>query len=159
VVIKKTTPLDGYENLQFAVVSCSNYQAGYYNAFGRIAERDNLNAVIHLGDYIYEGTERPFDKENKLPFDEFEATHFVMNKEWWLHYYRKRYGLKSMHSLLYGTITKFVTVLIKMEPTGTTHTQMAIGRLGKMPRSKHTQSGYRYEVMLQKSIALSNTVN
>jgi alkaline phosphatase D len=92
----KTTPLDGYENLQFAVVSCSNYQAGYYNAFGRIAERDNLNAVIHLGDYIYEGTERPFDKENKLPFDKFEATHFVMNTEWWLHYYRKRYGLSRL---------------------------------------------------------------
>ena len=36
------------------MVSCSNYEAGYYNAFARIAERDDLNAVIHLGDYIYE---------------------------------------------------------------------------------------------------------
>jgi alkaline phosphatase D len=92
----KTTPSDTYENLQFAVVSCSNYSAGYYNALGRIAKRTNLNAVIHLGDYIYEGTERKFDKENNPPFDKFEATHFVMNKEWWLHYYRKRYALSRL---------------------------------------------------------------
>jgi alkaline phosphatase D len=92
----KTTPSDTYENLQFAVVSCSNYSAGYYNSFGRIAKRTNLNAVIHLGDYIYEGTERKFDKENNPAFDKFEATHFVMNKEWWLHYYRKRYALSRL---------------------------------------------------------------
>jgi len=40
--------------VKLAVVSCSNYEAGYYNAFARIAERDDLNAVVHLGDYIYE---------------------------------------------------------------------------------------------------------
>ncbi len=42
------------EHLKFAVVSCSNYEAGYFNAYGRIAERADLDAVIHLGDYIYE---------------------------------------------------------------------------------------------------------
>lgn len=50
----KTSPSGNPERVRLAVVSCSNYQAGYFNAYGRIADRDDLNAVIHLGDYIYE---------------------------------------------------------------------------------------------------------
>lgn len=46
-----STPAD---RLRFAVVSCSNYDAGFFNAYGRIADRADLDAVIHLGDYIYE---------------------------------------------------------------------------------------------------------
>ncbi|XOV94332.1 MAG: alkaline phosphatase D family protein [Bacteroidota bacterium] len=42
------------DSLVFAVVSCSNWEWGYFNAYGRIADRENLDAVIHLGDYIYE---------------------------------------------------------------------------------------------------------
>ena len=51
----KTTPEGtGVEHLRFGVVSCSNYQAGYFNAYHRLAERHDLEAIIHLGDYIYE---------------------------------------------------------------------------------------------------------
>jgi alkaline phosphatase D len=42
------------QRLRFAVVSCANLEWGYFNAFGRIAERADLDAVIHLGDYFYE---------------------------------------------------------------------------------------------------------
>jgi alkaline phosphatase D len=41
-------------HLRMAVVSCANYQMGYFNAYQRLAERSDLDAVIHLGDYIYE---------------------------------------------------------------------------------------------------------
>lgn len=50
----KTAPASGSNQLKFAVVSCNNYEAGYFNGFARIAELDDLDAVIHLGDYIYE---------------------------------------------------------------------------------------------------------
>jgi len=50
----KTTPVGEVDRLRFAVVSCSNYQAGYFNNYGNIGRRDDLDAVIHLGDYIYE---------------------------------------------------------------------------------------------------------
>lgn len=50
----RTTPLNGTDQLRFAVVSCSNFEAGYFNAYEKIAERADLDAVIHLGDYIYE---------------------------------------------------------------------------------------------------------
>ena len=50
----KTLPTGSISRLKFAVVSCNNYEAGYYNGFGRIADRQDLDAVLHLGDYIYE---------------------------------------------------------------------------------------------------------
>lgn len=50
----KTTPSDNAEHLRFAVVSCQNYEAGYFGAYAALGERNDLDAVIHLGDYIYE---------------------------------------------------------------------------------------------------------
>lgn len=51
----KTTPTaDQNRHLKFGVVTCSNYQAGYFNVYQRLAERRDLDAIIHLGDYIYE---------------------------------------------------------------------------------------------------------
>lgn len=51
----KTLPAAGTkEHLRLAVISCVNYQWGYFNALERIAEREDLDAVIHMGDYIYE---------------------------------------------------------------------------------------------------------
>lgn len=40
--------------LRFGVVSCSNYQAGHFAAYRHLAERGDLDAVLHLGDYLYE---------------------------------------------------------------------------------------------------------
>ncbi len=54
----KTTPTGNRDSLKFAVVSCSNWEWGYFNTYARIAEKD-VDAVLHLGDYIYEyGTGR-----------------------------------------------------------------------------------------------------
>jgi phosphodiesterase/alkaline phosphatase D-like protein len=40
--------------LRLALVSCSNYTGGYFGAYRGIAERDDLDLVLHVGDYIYE---------------------------------------------------------------------------------------------------------
>lgn len=92
----RTAPLDTEEPLEFAVISCTNYTAGFYNALERIAQRPTLIAVIHLGDYIYEGTQRDFDTQNNVPDDEYESTHFVKHKIYWLHYFRRRYSLNRL---------------------------------------------------------------
>ncbi|CAM2854848.1 alkaline phosphatase D family protein [Prescottella defluvii] len=42
------------DRLRFGVVSCSNWEAGYFASYRLLAERDDLDAVLHLGDYIYE---------------------------------------------------------------------------------------------------------
>lgn len=41
--------------LRFAFASCQSWPAGYFSALGRMAEED-LELVLHLGDYIYEGS-------------------------------------------------------------------------------------------------------
>ena len=41
-------------NLRFGVVSCANWQAGWFSAYRGLAARDDLHAVVHLGDYVYE---------------------------------------------------------------------------------------------------------
>ncbi|MDH3648359.1 MAG: PhoD-like phosphatase N-terminal domain-containing protein, partial [Saprospiraceae bacterium] len=50
----KTLPAVLDSDLVLAVVSCSNYEAGYYNAFRALANMDEVDAILHLGDYIYE---------------------------------------------------------------------------------------------------------
>ncbi|MGO2058785.1 MAG: alkaline phosphatase D family protein [Candidatus Corynebacterium faecigallinarum] len=52
----RTAPADGDDpgRLRFGVVSCSNYEAGYFRAYRSLAERDDVEFVLHLGDYTYE---------------------------------------------------------------------------------------------------------
>ncbi|MFM8913247.1 MAG: alkaline phosphatase D family protein, partial [Flammeovirgaceae bacterium] len=50
----KTAPVEAKDSLKFAVVSCANWEWGYFNAYDKIADRPVLDAVLHLGDYIYE---------------------------------------------------------------------------------------------------------
>jgi len=50
----KTAPEGNIDNIRFALVSGSNYNNGYYNVYNHIAQRNDFDAVIHLGDYIYE---------------------------------------------------------------------------------------------------------
>ncbi|MDZ7643022.1 MAG: alkaline phosphatase D family protein [Woeseiaceae bacterium] len=41
---------------RLAVVSCSHYSFGHYNVYREIAALEQLDAVVHLGDYIYESS-------------------------------------------------------------------------------------------------------
>lgn len=50
----RTLPARSVDALRLAFVSCSNYPYGYFNAYARVAERNDLDLVVHLGDYIYE---------------------------------------------------------------------------------------------------------
>ena len=50
----RTLPVGNVDSLRFAVFSCSDYQKGYFNVYNDIAKRNDLDAVIHLGDYYYE---------------------------------------------------------------------------------------------------------
>ena len=46
---------DGDERLRFAFASCQQYEQGYYAAYRHMAA-DDLDLVVHLGDYIYESS-------------------------------------------------------------------------------------------------------
>ena len=50
----RTLPAGPTKDVVLAVASCSLYPNGYFNAYGAIAKLDRVDAVVHLGDYIYE---------------------------------------------------------------------------------------------------------
>lgn len=56
----RTLPAAGVARVRLGVVSCSNYPFGYFNAYAALARRADLDAVLHLGDYIYEYANRQY---------------------------------------------------------------------------------------------------
>ena len=85
----RTLAAVGAERLRFAVVSCSNYPQGYFNVYREVASRD-FDAVLHLGDYIYEyaagGYSNPVMLEKGRTVS---PAHEIVSLE----DYRMRYGL------------------------------------------------------------------
>lgn len=59
----RTLPDQSPDSITFAVVSCANWEFGYFNAFARIGEKE-LDAVLHLGDYIYEYATGKYGNKN-----------------------------------------------------------------------------------------------
>jgi alkaline phosphatase D len=55
----RTLPGAEAERLRFATCSCAKFNAGHFNAYARIAERDDLAFLLHLGDYVYEASNTP----------------------------------------------------------------------------------------------------
>jgi alkaline phosphatase D len=55
----RTLPSKEIAHLRFAQVSCAKFNAGFFNAYARIAEQDDLQFLLHLGDYIYEAANLP----------------------------------------------------------------------------------------------------
>lgn len=68
----RTLPQGSTAHLRIAVASCSNHAAGLFNAYRRIAERTDLDLVLHLGDYLYEygdgqyGSLRPTEPASEI---------------------------------------------------------------------------------------------
>ena len=50
----RTTPTGAVDRLRLGVVSCSNYGYGNFYGYRNLAARTDLDAIVHLGDYIYE---------------------------------------------------------------------------------------------------------
>lgn len=52
----RTAPAVGTNpsSVRFGLASCSNYEAGYFTAYRAMAQRNDLDFVLHVGDYIYE---------------------------------------------------------------------------------------------------------
>lgn len=50
----RTLPVGPTPDVVMAVASCQLYPGGYFNAWEVVSKLERLDAVIHLGDYIYE---------------------------------------------------------------------------------------------------------
>lgn len=49
----KTAP-NSPQNARFGIVSCANLEAGFFNVYKVMNERNDMDAILCLGDYIYE---------------------------------------------------------------------------------------------------------
>ena len=80
----RTAPDSVQDSLSFVVVSCSSLFSGYFNAYRQMAWRHDLNAVIHLGDFIYDGV----DPQERIRIPQPEPANPVTLNDW-----RNRYAL------------------------------------------------------------------
>ncbi|WP_335975782.1 alkaline phosphatase D family protein [Acinetobacter calcoaceticus] len=86
----KTLPIST-NKVSFAVCSCSNYPAGYFYVYREMAKQ-NVDVIIHLGDYIYEYGADGYAAEDAAKLGRTLPTD--NNKEIIkLEDYRKRYAL------------------------------------------------------------------
>ncbi|MEO1187893.1 MAG: alkaline phosphatase D family protein [Pseudomonadota bacterium] len=73
----KTAAADGTAPVKLAVISCSNYPFGRFHVYRDIANTEALDAVVHLGDYIYEygidgyggGVGQELDRNHEPPLE------------------------------------------------------------------------------------------
>ena len=95
----KTLPQGDVSSVKLAVFSCANYAAGYFNVYGHAAGQADVDAVLHLGDYIYEYDTKGLSLENSgevvrnLPADNDKEILTLDD-------YRKRYAVYRSDSQL-----------------------------------------------------------
>ena len=94
----KTLPVGNVNNMRLAVVSCSDLENGYFNAYEAIAQRNDVDAVLMLGDYIYEYASAGFDP-NGIDRIHQPAEEIVALNDYRLRYnsYRMDYALRKLH--------------------------------------------------------------
>ncbi len=88
----RTLPQGKTKDVVLAVASCSLYPNGYFNAYDAIAKLDRVDAVLHLGDYIYEYGGAPGDYGMNSPVAKTRApqpAHEIVS----LADYRQRHAL------------------------------------------------------------------
>lgn len=87
----KTLPAGSVSQVRFAVLSCSNYPAGYFHVYQQVAQQQ-LDAVLHLGDYIYEYEQGGYATEGSVELGRALAADNQAEMVS-LQDYRKRYAL------------------------------------------------------------------
>ncbi len=94
----KTAPVNNRDSLKFAVVSCANWEWGYFNGYDKIADRPVLDGVLHLGDYIYEYATGKYGDTTIGRFN-IPWTEVISLKDYRTRYslYRLDAGLRKVH--------------------------------------------------------------
>lgn len=82
----KTLPVGDIDSMRFAIVSCASLNAGYFNVYEILKNRNDFDAVLFLGDYIYEyesdgygfnaAVDRPYEPEEEIvSLDAYRTRH------------------------------------------------------------------------------------
>lgn len=85
-----TAPSSGAESLSVALLSCANYAFGHFHAYGHVAQRDDIDLVLHTGDYIYEyGHDEYPNAEQVVTGRAFDPDHEIVTLEDYYARYRQ----------------------------------------------------------------------
>ena len=103
----KTLPAGKTKKFNLAVFSCSNLGYGYFNAYGHAAQRDDIDAVLHMGDYIYEYGAGGYDAGA-----EFASRMMPQTEIFTLADYRMRYASYRMDTDLQALHANFPMIVI-----------------------------------------------
>ncbi|WP_283788506.1 alkaline phosphatase D family protein [Bermanella sp. WJH001] len=85
----KTLPEGAITSAKLAVMSCANYPAGHFNVYKLASQMDDLDAVLHLGDYIYEYPRGGYASDNAA---QLNREVLPVGELFTLDDYRTRYG-------------------------------------------------------------------
>jgi alkaline phosphatase D len=88
----RTLPARPTPRARLAIVSCANFPFGYFNVYARVAARRDLDAVLHLGDYLYEYENGRYGGRNEGDGRPFDRVPFPNKETVTLADYRARYG-------------------------------------------------------------------
>lgn len=96
----KTLPVGKTSKFNIAIFSCSNLGFGEFNAYGHAAARDDIDLVLHMGDYIYEYGRGGYDGGAKFAARIFPAGEIMTLADYRLRYasYRADPQLQALHA-------------------------------------------------------------
>ena len=107
----KTLP-ENTDRIKIGVINCAKYTGGYYHAFDALSKMDDLDVIIHLGDYIYESGAAV---EGESYWPSVQATgrqHDPLHECLSLEDYRTRYAQYHMDTVLQNLHAKFPMIVI-----------------------------------------------
>ena len=107
--LTKTLPRESVKSARFAVVSCANWEHGYFNAYDHIARQDHFDALIHLGDYYYEYGAGTYDSGSDI---KIPRRHVPEHEIISLEDYRLRHGQYRSDPGLQGVTEKMPMIAI-----------------------------------------------
>ncbi|GAA3067650.1 hypothetical protein GCM10020000_60020 [Streptomyces olivoverticillatus] len=135
--------------LRFGVVSCANWESGWFSAYRHLAARRDLDAVFHLGDYIYEYKSGEYPA---LKYGVRKHSPSTRSSRWpttgpgtarTRRTPTSRPCTTRTPSSPSGTTTSSPTTPGRAAPRTTRPAWRATGRTGWPPRSRRTSSGCR----------------
>ncbi|KAI8848261.1 PhoD-like phosphatase-domain-containing protein [Chytridium lagenaria] len=105
----RTLPINHTNALNFAVVSCSNLPRGYFNAYANIARRENVDFVVHLGDYLYEYRNGEYGDGTELGRVPYPDRELVTLEDYRLRHaqYKEDQDLQALHRMTMNSSTTF----------------------------------------------------
>lgn len=133
------------DSFRFAFASCQKYEDGHYTAYEHMA-RDDLHAVIHLGDYIYEnspkrGMARYFDGPEIVTLEDYRTRHAI---------YRTDAHLQAAHAAFPWIVT-WDDHEVDNNYAGSTSEVPGVERMAFLTRRANAYKAYYEHMPLRRS--------